>query len=144
MEFTTIPHSVNASTNSFLPRWTGWPSRSHGNSNGASSRMGPRRSIPLVWIRRFLPVSCTCPVDRPVHRKTAHTTISDHFAATIVQAIEALGREGINDAVRTRISSLRSAAEFRKIVKDTRSVTAWIHDEIMTIAALAETHEAQS
>ena len=78
-----------------------------------------------------------------VHRKTAHTTITDHFAATIVQAIEALGREGINDVVRTRISRLRSATEFRKIVKDTRSVTAWIHDEIMTIAALAETHEAQ-
>jgi hypothetical protein len=79
-----------------------------------------------------------------VHRKTAHTTISDHFAATIVQAIEALGREGIDYAVRTHISRLRSATEFRKIVKDTRSVTAWIHDEIMTIATLAETHEAQT
>lgn len=76
-----------------------------------------------------------------VHRKMSLTTLRDHYTATLVQAVHALGRGNMTDRQRKQLASLRSKNEYRKIVRDTRSVTAWIHDEIMEIASCAEQEE---
>lgn len=72
------------------------------------------------------------------HRKMSHTMIEDHFAATLVQAIQAIGRGKLTEQQRLQLSSLRTAKEYQKIVRDTKSITAWIHDEIVDIAEHVE------
>ena len=72
------------------------------------------------------------------HQKTQHTTIDDPFAATVVQAILALGQDSITDAHRRQIASLVGEHDVRRIVKKTRRVTSWVHDEILRIAEMAE------
>lgn len=76
-----------------------------------------------------------------IHRKTAFTALKDHYTAALVQAIQALGQENITEKHRKQLSTLKSTREYRKIVLDTRPVTAWIHDEIMKIAALSRQEE---
>jgi hypothetical protein len=76
-----------------------------------------------------------------IHRKMSLTTIKDHYTATLVQAIQALGPGNLTDRQRKQLGALRSASEYRKIVRNTRSVTAWVHDEIMKIASCAEQEE---
>jgi hypothetical protein len=73
-----------------------------------------------------------------VHQKTQHTMIRDDFAGTVVQAIRALGPENLDDSRRKQIASIHDKEEFERVVKQTRRVTGWVHDEIMKIAALAE------
>jgi hypothetical protein len=67
------------------------------------------------------------------HQKTQHTTIDDRFAATVVQAILALGHGSITDAHRRKIASVAAEHDVRRLVKDTRRVTSWVHDEILRI-----------
>lgn len=72
------------------------------------------------------------------HQKTQHTTIDDRFAATVVQAILALGQDSITDTHRRRIATLVAERDVRRIVKKTRRATSWVHDEILRIANMAE------
>lgn len=72
------------------------------------------------------------------HQKTQHTTIDDRFAATVVQAILALGHGSVTDAHRRKIASVAAEHDVRRLVKDTRRVTSWVHDEILRIAEITE------
>ena len=74
------------------------------------------------------------------HQKTQHTAINDRFAATVVQALLALGQGSITDAHRRKIASLAAEHDVRRLVKDTRRVTSWVHDEILRIAEITEHH----
>jgi len=79
-----------------------------------------------------------------IHQKMSHTNLQDHFAAALVQAIQAAGQGNLTEQQRKYLGNLRSAKDYHKIIRDTRSVTAWIHDEIITIAEYAESKERQS
>ena len=74
------------------------------------------------------------------HQKTQHTAIDDRFAATVVQAILALGHGSITDAHRRKIASVAAKQDVRRVVKETRRATSWVHDEILRIAEMTE-HE---
>lgn len=74
-----------------------------------------------------------------VHQKTQHTTIDDHFAATVVQAILALGKDAISDTQRDHIAKVMRGHDIRRLLKNTRRVTAWVHDEILQIVEMTET-----
>lgn len=76
-----------------------------------------------------------------VHQKIQHTMIKDHFAATIVQALLALGQGNITEKHRLQIASIKSHRDLKRIVRETRQVTAWVHDEILQIASLAGDRE---
>ena len=76
-----------------------------------------------------------------LHRKISHTMIKDHYTATLVQAIQAIGRGNITNKQRKQLSSLRTAKEYLKIIRETKSITAWIHDVIIHIANLTEHEE---
>ncbi len=78
---------------------------------------------------------------RFVHQKTQHTAIDDHFAATVVQAILAIGKDSVGDHHREAIAAIARDRNPRRLVKETRQVTSWVHDEILTIAQLAESQE---
>jgi len=72
------------------------------------------------------------------HQKTQHTTIDDRFAATVVQAILALGHGSITDAHRRKIASVAAEHDVGCVVKKTHRVTSWVHDEILRIAEMTE------
>jgi hypothetical protein len=78
---------------------------------------------------------------RFAHRKTQHTAIDDHFAATVVQAILAIGKDAFSDQNRLAIAAIARDRNPQRLVKDTRKVTSWVHDEILRIARLAESPE---
>lgn len=73
-----------------------------------------------------------------LHMKASHTMIKDHYSATLIQAIQALGKGNLTDQQRKYLSTLRTTAKYNKILRDTKSITAWIHDEIRNIAKLAK------
>jgi len=72
------------------------------------------------------------------HRKQQRTSIDDGFAATLVQAIHALGHGNVRHEERTHLAWLRSPREYERIVKQTRNVTTWVHEEIKRIARKAQ------
>lgn len=72
-----------------------------------------------------------------MHRKQQRTSIDDSFAATLVQALHALGEGAVTENERNHLASLRSCREYDRIVKNTRSVTSWVHEEIKRIAETA-------
>ena len=72
------------------------------------------------------------------HQKTKHTMIKDHFAATVVQALLSLGPNEITDKHRKQIASIKNRREFNRVIRETKQVTAWVHDEILRIADLTE------
>lgn len=78
---------------------------------------------------------------RFTHQKTQHTALDDHFAATVVQAILALGKDSFGDRHRRAIAAIARDRNPQRLVKDTRQVTSWVHDEILKIARLAESGE---
>jgi len=75
------------------------------------------------------------------HQKTKHTMIHDHFAATVVQALLALGPHNITEKHRQHIASIKNRRDFNWVVRETRQVTGWVHDEILRIAALTGENE---
>lgn len=52
----------------------------------------------------------------------------------VVQALKVLGRDRIDSDVRGRLINAFSASTWKKIVRDTRSAPAWVHDIVRTIA----------
>lgn len=52
----------------------------------------------------------------------------------VVQALKALGRERIDSEVRTRLADAIPVATWKKIVRDTKTAPAWVHEIIRTIA----------
>jgi hypothetical protein len=76
-----------------------------------------------------------------VHQKTQHTALDDPFAATVVQAILALGKNSLSDRHRNAIAAIVRDRNPQRLVKETRQVTSWVHDEILKIARLAESQE---
>lgn len=76
-----------------------------------------------------------------VHQKTQHTALDDPFAATVVQAILALGKDSFGNRHRRAIAAIARDRNPQRLVKDTRQVTSWVHDEILRIARLAESGE---
>jgi hypothetical protein len=78
---------------------------------------------------------------RFAHRKTQHTALDDHFAATVVQAILAIGKDTFGDHHRLAIAAIARERHPQRLVKETRQVTSWVHDEILRIARLVESQE---
>lgn len=72
------------------------------------------------------------------HQKSQHTTINDRFAAVVVQAILARGKNSITDEDRRKIATVAKDRDFTSVVKTTKRVTSWVHDEILKIARLME------
>lgn len=79
-----------------------------------------------------------------IHRKNSHTMLKDHFSATLVSAIQSIGKGNLTHLQLHTLSSLQTAAKYKRIVRDTKSVTTWIHDEIIHIANIAEGKEGPS
>ncbi len=52
----------------------------------------------------------------------------------VVQALKALRRERIDSQTRRKLSKAFPAATWMKMVRDTKTASAWIHDVIRTIA----------
>ena len=72
------------------------------------------------------------------HRKQQRTSLQDAFTATLVQALHALGKDEISDDQRERLASLRSARDYDRVLRRTKSTTAWVHEEIRRIARKAQ------
>lgn len=77
------------------------------------------------------------------HRKQQRTSINDPFAASLVQALHAVGQGNLTDDERNHLASLRTPREYARIVRQTRSVTSWVHEELKTIAAVAQEKHRQ-
>ena len=56
----------------------------------------------------------------------------------VVQALKALGQERVDEAVCARLLKGVPASMWRKIVLDTRTAPAWVHDIIRTLAKTVE------
>jgi hypothetical protein len=52
----------------------------------------------------------------------------------VVQALKALGRDRLNADIRKTLANALTAATWKKLVRDTRTAPAWIHDIIRSIA----------
>ena len=52
----------------------------------------------------------------------------------VVQALKALGRDRINSELRRTLAEALPASTWRKMVGDTKTAPAWVHDVIRTIA----------
>jgi len=52
----------------------------------------------------------------------------------VVQALKALGRDRIDAGIHRKLADAFSAATWEKMVRDTKTASAWIHDIIRTIA----------
>ena len=72
------------------------------------------------------------------HRKQQRTSLDYAFAATLVQALHALGKDEISDDQRERLASLRSPRDYDRVLRWTKSTTAWVHEEIRRIAEKAQ------
>lgn len=55
----------------------------------------------------------------------------------VVQALKALGKERIDSDIRTKLTDAFDKATWDKMVRDTRTAPAWVHDIIRTIAEKA-------
>ncbi|HKL22115.1 MAG TPA: DUF6088 family protein, partial [Tichowtungia sp.] len=53
----------------------------------------------------------------------------------VVQALKALGRDRIDSELRSKLSEALPATTWKKMVRDTKTAPAWVHDVIRTIAA---------
>jgi len=51
-----------------------------------------------------------------------------------VQALKALGKERVDSAVRRKLAEAIPAATWKKMVRDTRTAPAWVHEIIRSIA----------
>lgn len=76
------------------------------------------------------------------HRKTSHTGIEHRNTAVLVQALDALGRDGVTEAHKRHIAGLFSGQELRRMVRTGRTATTWIHDTIKEIANSTGDEEA--
>lgn len=72
------------------------------------------------------------------HQKARQTFFKYPKSALIVQSIQSLGKDGITPAIRELIRNKFEIDELSKIIKDTTSVSGWIHDQIMAIASQKE------
>ena len=52
----------------------------------------------------------------------------------VVQALKSLGRERIDTEVRHTLAGALPAAAWKKMIRDTRTAPAWVHDVIRTIS----------
>lgn len=52
----------------------------------------------------------------------------------VVQALKALGKERVDLGIRKKLMSAFDEATWNKMVRDTRTAPAWVHDVIRTIA----------
>lgn len=52
----------------------------------------------------------------------------------VVQALKALGRERVDSAVRLKLAEALSAVIWKKMIRDTKTAPAWVHEIIRTIA----------
>ena len=52
----------------------------------------------------------------------------------MVQALKALGRDRVDQAVRNRLLQAISAEMWVKMVRDTKTAPAWVHEIIRTLA----------
>ena len=76
-----------------------------------------------------------------LHRKTQHTALDDEKGALLVQGVGAVGAGKLSHTQKAHLSKLFKPEEFRRIVKVTASSTAWVHEYIQEIAALAQPKE---
>lgn len=72
------------------------------------------------------------------HQKTQQTFFKYPESALIVQSIQSLGKDGITPLLRESIGKRFKKTELKRIIRDTTSVSGWIHDQIKTIAAMKE------
>lgn len=63
--------------------------------------------------------------------------------ALLVQAVSAIGHGNLDDRQKAHLSRLFKPEEFRRIVKETVSATAWVHEYIKDIAQLAQSGETE-
>ena len=52
----------------------------------------------------------------------------------VVQALKSLGRERIDSEIRIKLAGALPAATWKKMVRDTKTAPAWVHEIIRTIA----------
>ncbi|MFW5955719.1 MAG: DUF6088 family protein [Rhodothermales bacterium] len=69
-----------------------------------------------------------------VHGRQQRTSIDDGFVATLVQAIHALGQRDVQEQQRTHLASFRSLREYERILRQTRNVASWVHEEIKRVS----------
>lgn len=72
------------------------------------------------------------------HEKTQHTAIDDEKAALLVQGLGAIGEGRLTHEQKQGLSKLFSPGDYRRIVRETATATAWIADSVKEIAALCE------
>lgn len=58
-------------------------------------------------------------------------------SALIIEAIKALGRNGMNDSVRARIASVLSSTEKERLARESRTSRVWVAEEVRKILAVA-------
>jgi hypothetical protein len=58
-------------------------------------------------------------------------------SALIIEAIKALGRNGMNDSVRAKIASVLSPAEKERLARESRTSRVWVAEEVRKILAVA-------
>ena len=56
----------------------------------------------------------------------------------VVQALKALGRDRIDSKLRGKLSEALPAGTWKKMVRDTKTAPAWVHDVIRTVAEEVE------
>ena len=70
------------------------------------------------------------------HQKTQQTVFNHPESALVVQGIQSLGKGNLTGETRKKIKNKFDEKKWNQIVKDTVSVTSWIHDEIKKIKLL--------
>lgn len=68
------------------------------------------------------------------HQKAQQTVFQYPKSALLVQSIQSLGKNGVTPEIIEAIGNKFEQKELSKIIKDTNSVSGWIHDQIIAIA----------
>lgn len=83
---------------------------------------------------------------RIVLRKRANKEAAELFqdAAILVQAIKALGKDGIDESALNKVSNYLPASSWPKIIKECRYVSGWVLDVLKQAADRASAKEGQA
>lgn len=67
------------------------------------------------------------------HRSNKEISGMSYKTAMVIQAIKALGRNNIDDAVKLKLKNLLTSSEKKTLLKESQQTTAWVYSIIKTI-----------
>ncbi len=118
-----------------LARKFGWTIQVSGNT--ALNILGLSTQVPGRYLYLSDAKSCSYKLGKQElsFKKTGLKDIGLKYpeSALLVQAIKALGKNGLSSTVRKQVRAYFEAKDGERILKDTRYVTAWVYEDIKHI-----------